>query len=62
MKKNYIKPSLLAETFVAENIMTEAEERISTGMGVYLNGQQYQFTLNENNQLNTIKISDYVGK
>ena len=39
MKKNYMKPSLLSENFVAENIMTENKERlISTNVALYFDG------------------------
>ena len=44
MKKNYMKPSLLSETFVAENIMTGEENKerlISTNITLYLNGEDF---------------------
>ena len=65
MKKNYTKPSLLAETFVAKNSMSGdlQQETLSTGVNLYLNGQKFNtFVLGENNQLQTINISDYVGR
>lgn len=61
MKKNYTKPSLLSETFVANNIMSEETERLSTGVTLYLGNQKYNFVVGEGNKLNTISISDFTG-
>lgn len=41
MKKNYIKPSLLSETFVTENIMT-SNDGLSTANLWTLSGEQFQ--------------------
>ena len=42
MKKNYMKPSLLSETFVAENIMTGEDNKlrlISSNLTLFLDGE-----------------------
>ena len=60
MKKNYMKPSLLSETFV-ENIMSEETEKVflSSALDLYLNGQKFTGILfNDGNALNSIKYSD----
>lgn len=59
MKKIYTKPSLLSETFVAENIMTGEEEKkvLSTAINLYLNGET--FTGVEFNGSNTLATINY---
>ena len=59
MKKNYVKPSLLSETFVSESIMTGEKEYLSTALNLYLDGQLYtNISFSDNNALNSIKVSD----
>lgn len=63
MKKNYIRPSLLTETFVANNIMADtlaAEEFLSGGAGLYLNGTKYNVEFNGVNTIHSIKLSEFI--
>jgi hypothetical protein len=60
MKKNYVKPSLLSETFVTENIMADALSAIPalwTLTGTQFEGIQFN-TAQGGNTLNKIKFSD----
>lgn len=64
MKKIYVKPSLLSETFVAENIMSseEATEKyvLSEAIDLYLNGKTFTgITFADGNTLNTVSINDF---
>ena len=58
MKKNYTKPSLLSETFITENIMTEPTSAINSLWS--LSGKQFEgvkFNFNEGgNTLYRIKF------
>ncbi|MBQ7986863.1 MAG: hypothetical protein IJ304_06360 [Clostridia bacterium] len=61
MKKNYVKPSLLSETFVTENIMTGTD--LSAVSLWTLTGTQFegiQFNRNEGgNTLYKVNFSDF---
>ena len=62
MKKNYVKPSLLSETFVTENIMAEdaVNTKISGATAFYLNGVANNYNFTENaSHLHIIKFSDF---
>ena len=62
MKKNYVKPSLLSETFVANNIMSseEIKNTLSASIDLYLNGEKITgITFSDGNTLNTINIQDF---
>jgi hypothetical protein len=64
MKKNYVKPSLLSETFVANNIMNgmaaDADSFLSSGIDLYLNGQKHEgITFSDGNTLNSVSINDF---
>ena len=62
MKKNYVKPSLLSETFVANNIMSSEENKntLSESVDLYLNGEKITgITFTDGNTLNTININDF---
>lgn len=60
MKKNYTKPSLLSETFITENIMTEPTSAINSLWS--LSGEQFEgvkFNFNEGgNTLYRINFKD----
>lgn len=65
MKKNYVKPSLLSETFVAGNIMTDmatdADSFLSTGVDLYLNGNKFEkITFGSGNTIQSISLSDFI--
>lgn len=61
MKKNYVKPSLLSETFVTENIM--ADELSAIPALWTLSGQQFEGikfnTAQGGNTLFKVKFSDF---
>ena len=64
MKKNYVKPSLLSETFVASNIMTgmatDADSFLSAGVDLYLNGKKFEgITFGSGNTIQSISLSDF---
>lgn len=65
MKKNYVKPSLLSEIFVSENIMeqgTGEKEVLSTPIDLYLNGVMFEgITFVDDQALNSIKVSDFAN-
>ena len=61
MKKIYTKPSLLSETFVAENIMSGegTKERLVSTMTLYLNGQTFEsINFNDDQTLQSISFKD----
>ncbi len=61
MKKNYMKPSLLSETFVAENIMSEEKELVmSVGVDLYLNGEKFTTNFHAGNTIQSISLSDFI--
>lgn len=63
MKKNYMKPCLLSETFVANNIMAEESEKFiaSTGVDLYLNGRKFEgLNFGDGQKLQSISLSDFV--
>ena len=64
MKKNYVKPSLLSETFVAENIMSGEVEVtkniLSANIDLYMGGQKFTgITFADGNTLNTVNINSF---
>lgn len=66
MKKNYVKPSLLSETFVAENVMTnlnaaeDADSVYSAAIDLYMNGTKFSgITFSEGNTLQTVSVNDF---
>lgn len=64
MKKNYVKPSLLSETFVANNIMNnmakDQETFLSAGITLYLNGQKHEdIKFSAGNTLEAVSINDF---
>ena len=63
MKKIYTKPSLLSETFVAENIMTgdETKERlVSSQLTLWLGSDSFTgISLGDAQTLNTISVKDF---
>lgn len=62
MKKNYTKPSLHAERFAIEGIMTgEVEKNLSTVTTLYVGGNEIQGAINftNANTLNTIDFGDF---
>ena len=60
MKKNYIKPSLLSETFVAENVMNGDVVDLSSPIALYYGGRTLNITLDGENTLQTIALSDFI--
>lgn len=60
MKKNYVKPNLLSETFVAENIMSAEKQVLSTEVDLYLNGEKIKtITFGDGNTLGTVSLQDF---
>ena len=64
MKKNYVKPSLLSETFVTENIMTGTE---TSAVGLWsLSGEQFEgvkFNFQQGgNTLYKVHFSEFMPK
>ena len=62
MKKNYVKPSLLSETFVAENIMAGTElsaANLWTLSGTQFEGIQFNFKQG-GNTLYRIKFDEFM--
>lgn len=61
MKKNYVKPTLLSETFVTEDIMTDVTKNVlSKGIDLYLNGHKFEgITFSDSNTLSTISVNDF---
>lgn len=62
MKKNYVKPSLLSETFVTENIMASdalsAVDNLWTLSGTQFEGVQFNFQ-EGGNTLYRINFNDF---
>lgn len=64
MKKNYVKPSLLSETFVSENIMADelsAVPTLWTISGNQFEGIQFN-TAQGGNTLYKVKFSEFMPK
>lgn len=65
MKKNYVKPSLLSETFVTENIMASSDlsaiESLWTLTGTQFEGIQFN-TQAGGNTLYKVKFSDFMAQ
>ena len=67
MKKNYVKPSLLSETFVANNIMSgtiDENSFISAATwgdrALYFGGKEYTgITFNAGNTLQSVSVNDF---
>ena len=62
MKKNYMKPSLLSETFVAENIMTGEDNKlrlISSNVTLFLNNEEFGISFSDAQTLNAISYKDF---
>ena len=61
MKKIYTKPSLLSETFVAENIMTGDDDKkiLSGATTLYFDGAQYEVEFDGNNTLTSISFDAF---
>ena len=62
MKKNYMKPSLLSETFVANNIMSEESEKfiLSTNVTLYLDDKEYNIDFGNGQKLQSISLSNFI--
>ncbi len=64
MKKNYVKPSLLSETFVTENIMAGTDlssvDALWTLTGTQFEGIQFN-TAEGGNTLYKVKFSDFMN-
>lgn len=63
MKKNYMKPSLLSETFVTENIMTDLtvnkEIALSQTFNAYVDGVATRIDSIPVDNITTISIGDF---
>lgn len=59
--KKYMKPSLLSETFVAENIMTgEDKKRLISTVTLFIGGEDYDaINFTDAQTLNAISYRDF---
>ena len=61
MKKIYTKPSLRAEKFAFEGIMSEAPEAISAITQLYLGGNEVNVSFTDANTLGSVNYADFIN-
>ena len=61
MKKIYTKPSLRAEKFAFEGIMSEAPEPMSAITQLYLGGNEVNVSFTEANTLGSVNYDEFIN-